>query len=219
MSYQDFYHDISETHHVIPRFWPLRKFCSPHQLGLVACRVLYNALAGEKPRQLFQKLEGREWQDFRTAVIRRDASALDECLTAAFNLLFSAAPNAPPDPQADQTPTHLAEPAPSPLNDLPQPDVPIDPILLEPVNINVNVSIPVAPGISPQPGTTTLVPTGKRVRAKRWDAGLTREERTAELKRREERKEEERKRKTTQKEMARREKAEAAKQAGQSRQG
>ena len=212
MSYLDFYHEVSERDHIVPTNWPLRKFCSPHQLGLVACRVMYGALAGENPRTLFRKLSDSEWKTFQTAVLQRNTSMLDPSLLVSFDILFGAAVNTTTDPASDSSANPLPPLPEDPAHIPPlghDPSIPLDPTLLEQ---------PVIPTTSPVVRSTQRVTVdrgaglgAKKVRAKRWDAGLTMQQRAEEQKRREEKKEEERKIKAMQRETARRQKAEAAK--------
>lgn len=53
-------------HHIVCDDWPLQTFCTPHKLGVVALRTLYDRLTNEEAPPLFRVLTPSEWNEFRS---------------------------------------------------------------------------------------------------------------------------------------------------------
>lgn len=69
MEYANFYEKITLRHHIIFEDWPIARFCTPGNLGLLELRTLYQALLDEKP--LFRRVPDDEWNTLDLAEIRR----------------------------------------------------------------------------------------------------------------------------------------------------
>ncbi|KAK7685836.1 hypothetical protein QCA50_011182 [Cerrena zonata] len=65
MHYQDFHEQMTERHHIICENWPLPSFCTPHKLGLVELRTLYDRLSNVDAPPLFRVLTDAEWRLYR----------------------------------------------------------------------------------------------------------------------------------------------------------
>lgn len=68
MEYTNFYEKITLRHHIIFENWPIARFCTPGRLGLLELRTLYQALLDDKP--LFRRVPDDEWSKLDLASIR-----------------------------------------------------------------------------------------------------------------------------------------------------
>lgn len=62
MHYQDFYKQFTLRHHIVCDDWPIPSFCTPHKLGIVELRTLYDRLTNEDAPPLFRVLTPDEWK-------------------------------------------------------------------------------------------------------------------------------------------------------------
>lgn len=69
MEYTNFYEKITLRYHIIFEDWPIARFCTPGRLGLLELRTLYQALLDDKP--LFRRVPDEEWSKLDLASIRK----------------------------------------------------------------------------------------------------------------------------------------------------